>query len=520
MIKRPMVAAGLLLTTCSLLATSVIPSILNSESSARDTTGGFSTPHSEHKAQQEIVTLASVKPLLSTKPPIEAKPLTSTHQHQRLSTIGSPKLEATAVKSSQEPAAQNALPTQTKPGTQTETSAPHSNKWAKHTGTTPSSTNVHTIKSGDSMAKLFQRQALSPQTLHTIMTLGKKSKKLADLRPGQQVEFALDHNKELLGLTVQLDALNTLWVTKNDSSAAANYIIDIEKRSFDKRVSSAHGIIDNSLFLAGQQEGLSEKLIMEFANIFGWDIDFALDIRVKDTFSVLYEENMLDGKKHSDGAILAAEFTNAGKTFTAIRYEQPNGRSDYYTKDGYSLRKAFLRSPVDFARISSHFNLRRRHPILHTIRAHKGVDYAASRGTPIKAIGDGKVILAGRKGGYGKTVILQHGQKYTTLYAHLHRYAKGIRNGSRVSQGQVIGYVGSSGLATGPHLHYEFRTNGVHVNPLTVAVPKSDPIPKSYRQDFAQHAASLLAQLPMSNSQTRYASQEGGTTIEQIKKAN
>jgi murein DD-endopeptidase MepM/ murein hydrolase activator NlpD len=170
------------------------------------------------------------------------------------------------------------------------------------------------------------------------------------------------------------------------------------------------------------------------------------------------------------------------------------------------LRKAFLRSPVDFARISSHFNLKRRHPILHTIRAHKGVDYAARTGTPIKATGDGKVIHAGRKGGYGRTVILQHGQKYTTLYAHLHRYAKGIKAGKRVEQGQIIGYVGSSGLATGPHLHYEFRTNGVHVNPLTVKIKQSDPIDQRFKADFHTHAQTMLAQLAPTDDGTRYAS--------------
>ena len=234
---------------------------------------------------------------------------------------------------------------------------------------------------------------------------------------------------------------------------------------------------------------------MEMAEIFGWDIDFSLDIRAGDEFLVLYEELYENGDKVGDGNILAAEFINQKKSYRAVRYENPNGRVAYFAPDGLSMRKAFLRSPVKFGRVSSRFNLKRLHPVLHKIRAHRGVDYAAPRGTPIRASGDGKVIFVGRKGGYGRTVMLRHGSTYTTLYAHMNGYAKGVRSGRRVNQGQVIGYIGSSGLATGPHLHYEFRVRGVHRNPLTVKLPQAAPVPREHKHDFIEKTRSFVTQL-------------------------
>jgi murein DD-endopeptidase MepM/ murein hydrolase activator NlpD len=238
---------------------------------------------------------------------------------------------------------------------------------------------------------------------------------------------------------------------------------------------------------------------MELANIFGWDIDFALDIRQGDSFSLLYEEHYLDGEKLRNGRILAAEFHNRGDRFQAVLFTDPDGRGQYYSPDGKSMRKAFLRSPVDFRRISSTFQRERFHPVLGERRPHRGVDYAAATGTPIKAAGDGRVITRGVQGGYGNTVIIQHGNNITTLYAHLSRFQKGVTNGSRVRQGQVIGYVGKTGLATGPHLHYEFRINGRHQNPLTVKLPDAEPIPSKYREAFQQQSRPLLAQLDLLN---------------------
>ena len=240
---------------------------------------------------------------------------------------------------------------------------------------------------------------------------------------------------------------------------------------------------------------MEDSLVMELATIFGWDIDFALDIRTNDHFKVLYEEQFLQGEKLGNGPILAAEFTNQGTTFRAVRYVDDDGKGNYFTPDGKSMRKAFLRTPVELARISSHFNLRRKHPILNKIRAHKGTDYAAPRGTPIKATGDGRVVWVGTKGGYGRTVIIQHGQSYKTLYAHMNKYGRGIGSGKRVRQGQIIGYVGTSGLATGPHLHYEFHHNGVVRNPVSVRLPKAESIPKAELAAFKQQTQPIVAQL-------------------------
>ena len=251
----------------------------------------------------------------------------------------------------------------------------------------------------------------------------------------------------------------------------------------------------SSLFLAGQRAGLSDKLIMEMVSLFGWDIDFALDIRKGDEFKLIYQEQYKDDQKVGDGPIVAAVFTNRNEAFRAVRYTTPDGDTNYYNENGASMRKAFLRTPLKFSRISSRFNLRRKHPVLNRIRAHKGVDYAAPTGTPIKATGDGTVTLAGRKGGYGRTVILKHGGTRSTLYAHMSSISKNIRRGKRVKQGQIIGYVGKSGLATGPHLHYEFRVNGVHRNPLTVKFPNASGVPKKYLADFKQQTAVHLAQL-------------------------
>lgn len=220
-----------------------------------------------------------------------------------------------------------------------------------------------------------------------------------------------------------------------------------------------------------------------------------MDIREGDEFEVIYEEKVVNGKRVGTGNILSARFTNRGKTYTAVRYTSKQGTTSYYSADGESMRKAFIRTPVDFARISSRFSTGRKHPILNKIRAHKGVDYAAPRGTPIKAAGDGRVTLAGRNGGYGNTVIIQHGQRYRTLYAHMQGFAKGIRNGTNVKQGQIIGYIGTTGLSTGPHLHYEFQVNGVHVDPLSQKLPMADPIAASEKQRFMQLSKPLMARM-------------------------
>lgn len=249
--------------------------------------------------------------------------------------------------------------------------------------------------------------------------------------------------------------------------------------------SFAQGTIYSSLFVAGKKAGLTSNLILEMATIFAWDIDFALDLRKGDQFVVIYTKDK----------ILAASFTNRGQKHVAIRYTDKQGKTDYYSPQGHSLRKAFLRTPVKFSRISSHFNLKRKHPILNRIRAHRGVDYAAPTGTPVRATANGKIIFRGVYGGYGKTIIIRHQRKYSTLYAHLSRYHKKIRSGRRIQQGEIIGYIGSTGLATGPHLHYELRINGRHRNPLTVKLPKAIGVNRRQLNAFRKKSRVVLEQL-------------------------
>ncbi len=350
-----------------------------------------------------------------------------------------------------------------------------------------------TVETGDNMSLIFDRLQLSPQQLLAVLEADKGEHYLRRLRPKQTLQFQIAEGK-VEALHYQLSKTKSFHINRADDGG---YIGQVEEKPVEIRLTHASGEITNSLYQAGQKAGLSDNLIMELANIFAWDVDFALDIRRGDSFSLLFEEHYLDGEKLRDGKILAAEFSNRGESFRAVLFTNPKGESQYYSPDGKSMRKAFLRSPVDFRRISSTFQRERYHPVLGKKRPHKGVDYAAATGTPIKAAGDGKVIFRGKKGGYGNVVILQHAGKYTTLYGHMSKFRKGVTTGSRVKQGQTIGYVGKSGLATGPHLHYEFRLNGVHRNPLTVKFPDAQPIPAKYKSAFKQQSQQLLAQLDL-----------------------
>jgi murein DD-endopeptidase MepM/ murein hydrolase activator NlpD len=346
------------------------------------------------------------------------------------------------------------------------------------------------VKNGDTMAAIFARHKLSATDLHNIMALGKATRGLRYIKPGDTIQIRRDAGGKLLELTHEKNRLEALRVSRTEKGFQAEQI----QREPETRISYASSKIENSLFEAGQKSGLPQAVIMELAGIFGWDIDFALDIRQGDEYRLVYEEQFLDGEKIRNGSILAAEFVNQGRRYRAVRYQPKNGRADYYTPTGQNMRKAFLRSPVDFRRISSRFG-KRHHPVLNRMRMHKGVDYAAARGTPIRATGDGKIIYRGRKGGYGKTVIIRHGSKYSSLYAHMSSYNRKARNGNRVKQGQIIGYVGATGRATGPHLHYEFRVHGVHRNPLTVKLPSAASINKKLKADFFEQTRGLIAQL-------------------------
>jgi murein DD-endopeptidase MepM/ murein hydrolase activator NlpD len=358
------------------------------------------------------------------------------------------------------------------------------------------------VTSGDNLSTLFKRAGLSARDVFAVSAATKDSEALSRLYPGESLSFLIQ-NGELKKLKHLINPLKQVLLEQDGES----YSIDVIEKEPEIEHRFAQGIIENSLFLDGEKAGLPSNTIMEMAALFGWDVDFALDIRKGDSFRIIYEEKLLDGKVIGAGDIVAAEFTNQGDTFTSLRYTDSKGNTSYYTPKGESMRKAFLRTPVDFARISSNFNLSRRHPVLNRIRAHKGVDYAASTGTPIKAAGDGKIIYRGVKGGYGNVIILQHGNNINTLYAHMSRFKKGLSVGSRIKQGQLIGYVGQSGMVTGPHLHYEFQVNGVHKNPVTVKLPHADPVPKAERASFLATSQALMAQLE-TYTKTQVASAE------------
>lgn len=364
-----------------------------------------------------------------------------------------------------------------------------------------------TVQNGDNLSILFKRAGLNDRTIYELFSDAKDAKDLRNIRPGQKMAFLVE-NGQLQGLTYIIDELNSLNLTRSSTGFTSKEVALKPEVKYAFRQAS----IDSSLYMAGKRAGMPSNLTMELSEIFGWDIDFALDIQKGDSFKVMYEEQFLAGKRIGAGKIIAAEFTNDGKTFQAVRYTDQDGASNYYTPDGRGMHQAFLRTPIEFARISSPFSLSRVHPVLHIMRAHKGTDYAAVRGTPIRATGNGKIEFAGRKGGYGNCIVIQHGQGIETLYGHMNAFAKGIKNGSRISQGDVIGYVGSTGLASGPHLHYEFHVNGQVRNPVTVPLPKAIGIEKTELARFNETTRPLIAKLDQYKSSSRLAVAKTGTT--------
>jgi len=359
--------------------------------------------------------------------------------------------------------------------------------------------NEQTVVNGDSLSRLFQRAKLSPTEVHRIAS-SKHGRQLRDLYPGETFRFGIDSTGGLAELHYVKSPLESLVFTPDGNRYNA------ETRLRQPEIFSAYteGVIYDSLYLAARKANLPDKLIMELANIFGWDLDFVFDIRPGDSFSVMFEDRYLEGEKLASGNIIAATFTNRGKTYQAVRYKNSQGLSHYYTPEGLSMRKTFLRTPLDIFRISSNFNLRRKHPIHKKIKAHRGVDYAAPRGTPVYAAGDGKVIAAGYSKANGNYVFVQHGQTYITKYLHLNN--KKVRKNQTVRQRQLIGTVGATGYATGPHLHYEFLVNGVHRNPRTVKLPKAQSIAKAEKAAFASSTAVGLAQLAEYKTATQLAS--------------
>lgn len=350
------------------------------------------------------------------------------------------------------------------------------------------------VKPGQTLSTIFEAQELPVVDWVDILELGGEAHRLKRLRVGDTLRVRKGP-EGLQELTYALDEARTLQISRTDAGFEA---ITLEAE-IERRPTYAMGDLTTSLYESGLAAGLTAGLIIEMADIFGYDIDFGQDIRVGDRFTVIYEELFKNGEKLRAGNILAAEFVNQGKALRAVRYVDPQGNASYYAPEGQSLRKSFIRTPLDVFRISSNFSHGRRHPVLNRIRAHLGTDYAAPTGTPIKATGDGRVVFIGNKGGYGKVIILKHGSSYETLYAHMSRFRPGLGYGSRVKQGQVIGYVGRTGLATGPHLHYEFRVNGTHRDPRRVTLPRGNSLPRQHLEHFRATSSPLLVQLDALN---------------------
>jgi murein DD-endopeptidase MepM/ murein hydrolase activator NlpD len=345
------------------------------------------------------------------------------------------------------------------------------------------------VRAGDSLARIFERAGIPARELAAVLDAGPVATGLKRIYPGQELVFAVDANDQLARLTYAPSRLESVIFDREGDAFVGNAI----KREPQRVSSYREGTIDHSLFVAGQRAGLDDELTMRLAQIFQWDVDFVLDIRKGDSFHVLFEELYVDDELIGFGDILAAEFVNQGSVHRAVRYVTPDGRAEYFGPDGSSMRKAFLRAPLDFRRISSDFNLRRVHPLHKRSMPHRGIDYAAPTGTPVYASGDGRIKIASRNAASGNYVVIQHGEQFQTKYLHLSRFGKGIRGGVRVRQGQLIGYVGATGWATGPHLHYEFLVNGTHKNPRTVDLPKAEPVPVDQRATFQQQTAPLLA---------------------------
>jgi murein DD-endopeptidase MepM/ murein hydrolase activator NlpD len=342
----------------------------------------------------------------------------------------------------------------------------------------------------DTLDAIFRRMALDTADLAAIRQLPGIRQSLDFLKPGDAIK--LTHaDGEIKELTRKVSETQTLDVVRAEAGFAAKMI----DNPVETRIRTATATIDSSVFQAAEAADISDTVALKLANVFAWDIDFVLDIREGDRFTAVYEQIYQNGKYLRDGEVLAAEFVNAGKVYRAVRFVGDNGSAGYYTPDGLPMRKAFLRAPVEFTRVSSVFNPHRMHPILNLIRGHMGTDYAAPTGTPVHAAGDARVSFAGRRGGYGNALVLAHSNSVSTLYGHMSRFARNMRVGAHVQQGEIIGYVGMTGLATGPHLHYEYLVNGVHKDPQTVHLPGAEPLRAETLQKFRGAAAPLLADL-------------------------
>ncbi len=353
------------------------------------------------------------------------------------------------------------------------------------------------IQRGDTLGSVLARLGIDDAPAQNFLRTDARARPLYQLKPGKAVRVQADDDGRLIALSYLAQGGDLLTVKRTPdgfsaASAPPGSTVRLELRA---------GEIRSSLFAASDAVGLPDAVTMQLAEVFSGDIDFHHDLRRGDWFAVVYEMREVDGQPVGAGRIVAAEFVNKGNAYRAFAWGQ-DGSEGYYGEDGKNLRKAFMRSPLSFTRITSGFSLARFHPFLQTWRAHKGVDFGAPTGTPVHAAGDGKVVSAARQNGYGNAVVLQHGGAFSTAYAHLSRFAAGIRPGARVAQGEVIGYVGQTGWATGPHLHYEFRVNNEQRNPMTIALPAAQPLPAAERAAYLERVAGLSAQLALGHGVT------------------
>ncbi len=349
------------------------------------------------------------------------------------------------------------------------------------------------IQRGDTVASVLARLGVSDPEASTNLLQAKGVRSLYQLIPGRSIRAVTSSDGRLETLTYLNTDGRRLHVARSDSGFSATE----EAPQTEQWVMQSSGQIETSLFGATDASGIPEVVALQIAEIFSSDIDFHRDLRRGDRFSVIYEALAADGEFVGFGRVLSAEFVNQGHAFRAVYFRDDQGRNGYYTPDGRNMRKAFLRSPIEFSRVTSGFSNSRFHPILNKWRAHKGIDYGAPSGARVRATADGHVTFAGKKGGYGNVVVVRHPNGYETLYAHLSGFAEGVRPGRRVTQGEVVGFVGSTGLATGPHLHYEFHVNGVHQNPMKLAMPPGPPITSQSRAAFDESSQPLLSRLDL-----------------------
>lgn len=347
-----------------------------------------------------------------------------------------------------------------------------------------------TTRPGDSLAIVFKRMGLSPQTLHALMDQNPHAKKLSNLKPNQTLKFLI-HETELEQLILPLSQTESLAIKYEDG----RYHTHIHQHETEVQPQTKSATVHHSLYVTAKQAGISYALIRQMTEILGWEINFARDVREGDQFTLHYEAHYIENQLIHTGNILAVSYTTRGKTFEAIRHKTNHGETDYFTPEGQSLRKAFTRYPVQFSHISSSFSLSRMHPVLQKKRPHRGVDLAAPIGTPIYATSDGRITSIGYENGFGNKIKIKHAGPYASVYAHMLKFKKGLSRGSEVKRGEIIGYVGQTGLATGPHCHYEFHVNNQPHNPSTVKLPQALPVQAHELASFKTHAATTLAEL-------------------------